>query len=455
MTIGAVAIGSAASLRALGAAHSNIEIASVVVIGDGDADLPIVARAPSLAQLEFAALPARCALLMGRPDPAEARAALAHAVDAGVQLKILAGESVRDLTLSDLVGGIDRGPSGASRLRDLIAGKRVLITGGGGSIGGELARQIAAMAPARLTLLDNSEFNLFNISLELPQATLALADIRDVRSVRRWFEREDPEIVFHAAALKQVPLVEAFVSEGVLTNIGGLRNVAEAAQAVKADLIFVSTDKAVDPSGVMGASKRLGEMYCQALDRRGGPRAVPIRLGNVLGSAGSVAPIFETQLAAGRALTVTHEKVTRYFLSIPQSAGALLRAAEAALAGEAPRGGVLVIDMGEPLPVVELARAVIRLAGLRPDVDRPIVFTGLRPGERLHEHLIAADERVASDAAGVSAVVSAPRGLAELHERMERLALLARDGADNAIVDELFAAITIAAADASVRAVAD
>src|SRR5262249_44945722 len=159
-----------------------------------------------------------------------------------------------------------------------IGGKRVLITGGGGSIGGELARRIATLGVSRLTLLDSSECNLFKMGLELPQAAPVLADVRDRAGVRRWFERERPDVVFHTAALKQVPLVEAFPSEGVLTNILGLRNVAEATQAVGADLVFVSTDKAVDPTGLMGACKRFGELYCQALDGLERSRFVTVRL---------------------------------------------------------------------------------------------------------------------------------------------------------------------------------
>jgi O-antigen biosynthesis protein WbqV len=276
----------------------------------------------------------------------------------------------------------------------------------------------------------------------MADAVLALADIRDAAVMRRWMDRERPEIVFHTAALKQVPLVEAFPSEGVLTNVCGLRNVIEAAHGVGADVIFVSTDKAVEPSGVMGATKRLGELYCQALDRRGPRRALPVRLGNVLGSAGSVAPLFERQIAAGGPLTVTDSEVTRFFMSIPQAADALLQAGAAGLGANHIRGVALAIDMGEALPIVELARDMIRLEGLRPDVDVPIAITGLRPGEKLHELLVAADEwREPNPAPGVIAAASAPRGLAALHEIMDRLALLAREGADEAIAAELFAAI--------------
>jgi O-antigen biosynthesis protein WbqV len=268
-----------------------------------------------------------------------------------------------------------------------------------------------------------------------------LADIRDPKSIGRWFARERPEVVFHAAALKQVPIVEAFASEGILTNVLGLKNVAEAARNVGADLMFVSTDKAVDPSGLMGASKRLGEIYCQALDRAGAQRAIPVRLGNVLGSAGSVTPIFEGQLADGGPLTVTDPDVTRFFLTIPQAADALLQAAAVGLSTE-PRGNVLVIEMGEALPVVELAREVIRLEGLRPDIDVPIIFTGLRPGEKLHEALVARDEwREPDPATGVIAVASPAQSLADVCASMDALVALAGEGANDKIGAALFAAV--------------
>lgn len=438
-----VLVGSTSALSAA-LDHVGSDVARVILVGHAGEALrsdPTWARIDALSSLDFSSLDADTAVLCERPDPTDARALLARAADAGVKLSVWDGEQVRALALQDVVGSAERNVS-AARVRRQIAGRRVLITGGGGSIGGELARQIAALGPSRLTLLDSSECNLFKMGLELPQAVLALADIRDPRSVRRWFEREMPDVVFHTAALKQVPLVEAFPCEGVLTNLGGLRNVAEAAQAVGADLVFVSTDKAVDPTGVMGASKRLGELYCQALDRRDGARAVTLRLGNVLGSAGSVAPIFEAQAIAGKPLTVTDPDVTRFFLSIPQAANALLLAAQTALENEAPRGCVLVIEMGAALPIIELARAVIRLAGKRPDVDLPIVVTGLRPGERLHEALISANERVVGEAAGgVTAVSASPRGLNDLQAAFDRLLFLANEGADTKVVAELFAAV--------------
>lgn len=459
MTGEAVLVGSARSVRAALAACDawaapSVDLCGAAILGAGDADLPTLRRAARWDAFNFNGLSARAVILAEPPaSGADARAVLERAADARKKVWLIESGALRRLRLEDLVGR-PLGEIDEARIAAMIAGKRVLITGGGGSIGAELARRVAALAPARLTLLDSSEFNLFRIGPALPEAQCVLADVRDAGAMSRWFARERPDIVFHAAALKQVPLVEAFPCEGVLTNVGGLRHVAEAAGEVGADLVFVSTDKAVDPSGVMGASKRLGELYCQALDRRGAKRAICVRLGNVLGSTGSVTPTFEAQLAAGGPLTVTDPDVTRFFLSIPQAADAILHAAAVGL--KAPsRGAALTIDMGEALPVMELAREVIRLAGLRPDIDIPIVFTGLRPGEKLHEHLVGADEwREPDPAPGVIAAASPPRGLVELHEIMERLCLMAREGADAAVADALFAALGAAAAPAEQRALA-
>ena len=427
-------------------AAPGLDLCGAAILGKGDADLPTLRRAPRWEAFDFAGLAPRRLILAEPPAHGpEARIILERAAAARMRVLMIERGSLRLLRLDDLVGR-PLGEIDHERIRAMIADRRVLITGGGGSIGAQLARRVAALGPARLTLLDSCEYNLFRIDLELAAAVPVLADVRDGAAMGRWFARERPELVFHAAALKQVPLVEAFPSEGVLTNVGGLHNVADAARDVGADLIFVSTDKAVDPSGVMGACKRLGELYCQALDRREPRRAIPVRLGNVLGSSGSVAPLFEGQLDRGGPLTVTDPDVTRYFLSIPQAADALLQAAAIGL-GAPARGATLVIDMGEALPVVELAREVIRLQGLRPDIDVPIVFTGLRAGEKLHEQLVGADEwREADPAASVAAVASPPRGLAELSELMERLCLMAREGADEAVVEALFAALSGAAA---------
>lgn len=444
MRLGAVLVGTADAVRAALSGNVNwngFEPRGAALIGAGDVDLPLLARAPAWDALSFGAPALRTMILAApAPSPAVARAVLARAADARLRSMVIENGAVRTMTLDDLVGQ-PLGDVDWARIRERIAGKRVLVTGGGGSIGGELARRLSTLAPARLTLLDSSEHNLYRINLELPQAQIALSDIRDARATRRWIQRERPEIVFHAAALKQVPLVERFPSEGVFTNVAGLRHVADAAREVGADLIFVSTDKAVEPLGAMGASKRLGELYCQALDRAGGRRAIPVRLGNVLGSAGSVAPVFAAQFAAGGPLTVTDANVTRYFLSIPQAADVLLQAAALGLSPGSPRGASLVIDMGEALPVVELARDVIRLNGLRPDVDMPITFVGLRPGEKLHERLIASDESAERTGEAVIAAISKARTISDLNADMDRLIALAEQGAETAIVQSLFAAI--------------
>lgn len=422
-------------------APAGLRVSAAAVVGAGEVPVPVISRAPAWEALSFADVKASAVILTETPPAASLRPLLARAADAHLKIFVIAGPSLRRLQLSDVVGRPLRDVDWAA-IGEAIADKRVLITGGGGSIGSELARRISGLAPAHLTLLDSSEFNLHRVSLELPHARLALADIRNAASMRRWFDREKPGIVFHAAALKQVPLVEAFVSEGVLTNVCGLRNVAEAAHAFGADLIFVSTDKAVEPSGLMGASKRLGELYCQALDRRGGRRAILVRLGNVMGSAGSVTPLFERQLAEGGPLTVTDAEVTRFFMSIPQAADALLQAGAAGLAVPQLRGAALAIDMGAALPIVELARDMIRLEGLRPEIDVPITFTGLRPGEKLHERLVAGDEWRESDpVAGVIAAASASRELAEIHAIMDRLTALALEGDDFEVAAELFAAL--------------
>ncbi|OYV33284.1 MAG: nucleotide sugar dehydratase [Rhodospirillales bacterium 20-64-7] len=287
----------------------------------------------------------------------------------------------------------------------LIAGQRVLVTGAGGSIGAELARQVAGFGPAELILLDHGEYALWQIDLEIGELYPALArrtviaDVRDRARIAALAQEFRPELVFHAAALKHVPIVEANRLEGLRTNVLGTRAVADAAAASGARLmVLISTDKAVNPSSVMGASKRLAEMYCQSLDveaRRGaaGMRCVTVRFGNVLGSTGSVVPLFRRQLAQGGPLTVTHPEMQRYFMTVRESVSLVLQAAvvgngEAAI----PDGGIFVLDMGEPVKILDLARQMIRLAGLQPDQDIAIRFTGLRPGEKLFEELFHGGE---------------------------------------------------------------
>ena len=320
-----------------------------------------------------------------------------------------AERAVEPIALEDLLGRpqavLDR-----DGMAQLITGRRVLVTGAGGTIGAELARQIAAFAPGRLVLLDNGEFALYAIDAELRERFPELAplpllrDVRERAQVEEVVVAERPEIVFHAAALKQLPMVEANPIEGVLTNIIGSRNVAEAARAFGASLVvMISTDKAVNPTSVLGASKRLAESFCQAIDLyearrrapyRQGTRYVTVRFGNVLGSPGSVVPLFARQLAAGGPLTVTHPDVSRFFMTVREAVELVLQASALSPASETTeaRGKIFVLDMGEPVKIADLAHQMIRLAGLRADRDIKIAFIGLRPGEKLHEELFHSAE---------------------------------------------------------------
>ncbi len=284
-------------------------------------------------------------------------------------------------------------------MAQLVQGRRVLITGAGGTIGAELARQVAGLGPAELVLLDQSEFALWQIDAELAERApdikrrALMADIRDATRITAIFTLHQPELVFHAAALKHVPMVEADPLEGLLTNACGTSIVADAARAAGTmAMVLISTDKAVNPTSVMGASKRLAEIYCQALDILGrrtenGMRCITVRFGNVLGSTGSVVPVFERQLARGGPLTVTHPDMRRYFMTVREAVGLVLQASVAGVGEALPEGAIFVLDMGEPVRIVDLARKMIRLAGLRPDEDVEIRFTGLRPGEKLYEEL--------------------------------------------------------------------
>jgi O-antigen biosynthesis protein WbqV len=315
---------------------------------------------------------------------------------------------LRPLALEDLLGRpqtrLDQ-----EAMRVLVEDRRVLVTGAGGTIGGELVRRIAPRAPARLVLLDSGEYNLYRIDSEAAERWPALAreavlaDVRDEVALAALFARLRPELVFHAAALKHVPIAEAHASETVLTNVLGTRRVADLARAHGARaMVLISTDKAVNPANVMGASKRLAEAYCQALDRAaapGGTRFLTVRFGNVLGSTGSVVPLFRRQLEAGGPLTVTHPDMTRYFMTAREAVELVLQASAMGLddAGT-PAGGIYVLDMGEPVRIVDLARQMIRLASLHPDRDVEITFTRPRPGEKLHEELFHAGERLVETA---------------------------------------------------------
>lgn len=301
---------------------------------------------------------------------------------------------IRPIDIEDILGrsqaNLDR-----EAMQRVVEGQCVLVTGAGGSIGSELVRQIAALGPERMVLLDASEYNLYRIDLEMNQHwshiphQAVLADVRNAVALEHIFEAHQPTVVFHAAALKHVPLSEANPEETVLTNIMGSQNVADMCRFHKARvMVQISTDKAVNPTNIMGASKRVAESYAQMLgDEQGATRFITVRFGNVLGSTGSVVPLFQEQLRRGGPITVTHKDMTRYFMTIKEAVQLVIQAAALGLAEAEPRGLIYVLDMGEPMKIEDLAIQMIRLAGLRPHEDIKIVYTGLRPGEKLYEEL--------------------------------------------------------------------
>jgi len=284
-------------------------------------------------------------------------------------------------------------------MAELITGQKVLVTGAGGSIGSELVRQIAGFSPVSMTLLDSSEFNLYQIDQELAQTHPdlprfgVLGNVRDRARIDQLFASHSPTLVFHAAALKHVPLVEQNPLEGILTNVMGSRNVADACivHQVKT-MVLISTDKAVNPPNIMGATKRLAESYCQALDieaqETNQTRFVTVRFGNVLGSTGSVVPLFQKQLAAGGPITVTHPEVTRYFMTTREAVELVLQASAMGRSEPGTVGRIYVLEMGKPVRILELAEQMVRLAGMQPNKDIEIRITGLRAGEKLHEELL-------------------------------------------------------------------
>ncbi|MEH6487373.1 polysaccharide biosynthesis protein [Hyphomonas oceanitis] len=307
-------------------------------------------------------------------------------------------------------------------VRNIITGASVLVTGGGGTIGSELTRQVAALKPATLTIIDASEFNLYSIDMALRShapnvpAMSRLGDVRDISRLTDVFQRAQPDLVIHAAALKHVPLMEHNLCEAILTNVGGAVNAARAAVAVGARrFVFISTDKAVDPDNVMGATKRLAEIAVSRIAADSRMTASMVRFGNVLGSSGSVVPLFERQIAAGGPVTLTDPGVTRYFMTVEEASSLVLQAA--ALQAHEGDADLFVLDMGEPIAILQLAETMIRLKGLVPGVDIEIVTTGLRDGEKMHEALTYSHEEIRpTEVDGVNRVAS-PNGHGELFEK--------------------------------------
>ena len=305
----------------------------------------------------------------------------------------VAVSQLRAIELDDLLGR-DTVVLDDAGLHGLLTGKIVMVTGAGGSIGSEMCRQVARFAPASLVLFELSEFALYTIEQELQQTFPALnficlvGDVRDAARVDEIMQRYQPSVLFHAAAYKHVPLMEQHNAwQAIRNNVLGTWTVARAAQRWGiAKFVMISTDKAINPTNVMGASKRLAEMVCQALQPSGDTRFVMVRFGNVLGSTGSVIPKFRAQIAQGGPITVTHPEITRYFMSIPEAAQLVL---QAGLMGQG--GEIFVLEMGEPVKIADLAKDLIRLSGFTEEEIR-IEFTGLRPGEKLYEELLADNE---------------------------------------------------------------
>lgn len=300
---------------------------------------------------------------------------------------------LREVSLEDLLG---REPVDldSSSIAQYIEGKRVLVTGAGGSIGSELCRQILRFEPEELILLGRGENSIFSIHQELQRRpepvvlTPVIADIRDHQRMANIFSKHRPHVVFHAAAHKHVPLMELNVSEAVTNNVGGTRNIARLADEFGVDhFVLVSSDKAVNPTSVMGATKRIAELVIQDMARKSRTNFVAVRFGNVLASRGSVIPIWRGQIANGGPVTVTHPDATRYFMLIPEAVQLIMQAGAIGDPGD-----IFVLDMGKPIKILELARDLIKLSGLRPGEDIKIEFVGLRQGEKLHEELLTAEE---------------------------------------------------------------
>jgi len=301
---------------------------------------------------------------------------------------------IRDVQLEDL---LRREPTSINleEIAGFISGATILVTGAGGSIGSELCRQIARFRPARLLLLGHGENSIYNIEQELSRKfpslarDVIIADIRDANKMLAILRRYRPQIVFHSAAHKHVPLMEQNVDEAITNNVLGTRNVVRAALAADVQrFVLISTDKAVRPTSIMGATKRIAEMIVQDAAMRSGRAFVAVRFGNVLGSRGSVVPLFREQIAAGGPITITHPEMTRFFMTIPEAVQLVIQAASLATPGQ-----IYALDMGDPVRIVDLARDLVELSGLKLGRDIEIVYTGLRPGEKLHEELFTREEQ--------------------------------------------------------------
>ena len=362
-------------------------------------DIPKIAKEKNVDLIFFA---------INKIDAISRRKILEICQETGVKTRVLptteevitkhgAMNSLRDVQIEDLLG---REPVHLDNknINSLIKNKTVLVTGGGGSIGSELCRQIVKYDPKRLVILDIYENNLYDIEMELraeyPKLNLEaiVASVRDKARLNNVFETYKPEIVFHAAAHKHVPLMEKSPLEAIKNNVFGTYNVVNCADEYGVEkFVLISTDKAVNPTNIMGASKRVCEMIVQAKNKVSNTEYAAVRFGNVLGSNGSVIPLFKKQIERGGPVTVTHKDITRFFMTIPEAVQLILQAVTYAKGGE-----IFVLDMGEPVKIYDLAVSLIKLLGYEPNVDIPIEITGLRPGEKLYEEILMSEEGLTS-----------------------------------------------------------
>jgi FlaA1/EpsC-like NDP-sugar epimerase len=406
------------------------------------ADLPGVVRALSADEV-LIAVPSAGRDFVRRMVSLCRDAAIPYRIAPGL-LEIVKGpvhlEQIRDVRPEDLLGR-ETVEFDETEIGSFLDGRTVLVTGAGGSIGGEICRQVARFGVARLVLLGRGENQIYEIEHELrgrhPQRELvpAIIDVRDARALRRSLETHRPDVVYHAAAHKHVHYMEAFPAEAIKNNVVGTQNVIDAATAAgAARVVMLSTDKAVEPRGVMGASKRFAEYLMAARNgAQGGPRLISVRFGNVLASRGSVVPLFVRQILAGGPVTVSHEAATRYFMSVREACVLVVQASVMGRGGE-----IFILKMGEPIRISELARDLIALHGFRPGTDIRIEWTGLRPGEKLHEALVAEGESAeASSHPHILRAYPAPPPGVDVLESLARLTRLAGDEDDEGIRAEL------------------
>jgi FlaA1/EpsC-like NDP-sugar epimerase len=352
-------------------------------------------------------------------------------------------DNIKHVEVGDILGRIAVSPK-KDLLKRNISGKNILITGGGGSIGSELSRQIMKLSPKKVVLLDNSEFNLYNIHLELFSKGLSidlipsLCTVTNYHQLKKIVEINKIDTIYHAAAYKHVPMVEMNVVSGAYNNVVGTFNVAKVADELNVEnLVLVSTDKAVRPTNVMGASKRMSELVLQAFSDKSKTCFSMVRFGNVLDSAGSVVPLFRSQIKEGGPVTVTHRNITRYFMSIPEAVELVLQSGSMAKGGD-----VFVLDMGEPIKIIDLAYKMIHLSGLtpidneNPDGDIRIEYTGLRPGEKLYEELLIGNDVIQSEH---PRIMQAKESKLSMQEVLHCIGIIksSREGQDEKVVKEL------------------